>query len=67
MVVTRYLAKPVISNVYALNPDFMYLLFIQNLNSGFKSCDIHFQKGQIHFAGFAFLQFCKKYDICTWN
>ena len=29
-----------ISNVYALNPDFMYLLYILNLKVDFSSCDI---------------------------
>jgi hypothetical protein len=30
-----------------------YLQCIQNLNSGFRTCDIVFQKGQTYFAGFA--------------
>jgi len=30
-----------------------------------KICDIVFQKGQIHFAGFAFLLFYGFYDICN--
>jgi hypothetical protein len=40
---------------------FEYLLIsIQNINNGFRTCDIVFNKGKSFFSGLPFLQFCKK-------
>jgi hypothetical protein len=44
---------------------YRYLLCICHFDNASIGCDIVFQNGQILFAGFAFLHFCNKCDICT--
>jgi len=46
---------------------FEYLLCIQHFNSGFRTCDIVFQKGQIHFIGFAFFAILQEIGYMYWK
>jgi hypothetical protein len=44
-------------------PNFEYLLCIRHFDNVSIGCDIVFEKGQIHFAGFVFLTLLGHYGI----